>query len=46
LNGIFGDLHRSREQSDGAYEPHVVMLDQSIERHSEFVVGCHGTFVS
>jgi hypothetical protein len=45
LDGVFRPVKRSREQSDGAYEPHVVMLDQSIERHRKLTVSCHG-FVS
>jgi hypothetical protein len=35
LNGIFGAVNRSREQSGRTYEPHVVVLDQSIERLRE-----------
>ncbi len=42
LDGILGAIHRSREQSDGAYKPYVLVLDESIERRGKVVVSCHG----
>jgi len=44
LDGVFRSVQRSREQSDGAYEPHVVMLDQLIEHYRKLTVSCHGFF--
>ena len=46
LHGVLRTFPRPREQGDGAYEPGVVVLDQSIECRREVMVTCHGSFAS